>query len=386
MALSIGIVSSSLSRSAGGVLPIMQGNAHELLRRGVEVAVYGVEDAAFALDRGSWSPVEVHACPPGIGRLAYSRALYPAMAQGRHDLVHQHGLWLYPSVAVSKWRRRHGRPVVISTQGMLEPWALQQSAFRKTLASRLFEEANLAAAACLHCSDSEIEGLRRFGLTNPIAVIPNGVALPGDDRLSPPDWLPSDGRKTLLFLGRLHAKKGVGETLQAWAKAVARSPQIAAKWRLVIAGWGEQASQSEYRAIADDLGLADVLLPGAVFGAEKEALYAHADAFILASYSEGLPMAVLEAWSHRLPVFMTSGCNLPIGFSAGAALEITTSPDEIAAALIAHLERTDLAEIGARGRRLVETHFSWGEAGRQLLSVYLWVLGQGPRPDCVTFT
>jgi glycosyltransferase involved in cell wall biosynthesis len=111
---------------------------------------------------------------------------------------------------------------------------------------------------------------------------------------------------------------------------------------------------------------------GPQFGAQKLASYAAAHAFILPSLSEGLPVAVLEAWSHWLPVLMTAGCNLPEGFEAGAALPVEPAPDSIAAGLrtLASLSDSALAEIGLRGRRLVERKFTWSAVAAQLRAVY----------------
>ena len=89
---------------------------------------------------------------------------------------------------------------------------------------------------------------------------------------------------------------------------------------------------------------------GAQFGAEKNACYRACDAFIMPSLSEGLPITVLEAWAYAKPVLMTPECNLPEGFGAGAALQIGTRPEEIAAALKQVIEMSD-ADRRAMGNR-----------------------------------
>jgi poly(glycerol-phosphate) alpha-glucosyltransferase len=301
------------------------------------------------------------------------------------DIVHQHGLWLYPSIATSRWRRRRRRPVVISTQGMLEPWAVRNSWAKKAIAGAMFERSNLRQAACLHCSQAEVEGVRGFGLRNPIAVIPNGADLPALNVVLPrPEWLPDDGRRTLLFLGRLHPKKGIRETLDAWLQVKAMAPDVGREWRLVIAGWDEGGYGEALFAHAQAQGLSDdVIFPGPIFGKQKEAALAYADAFILVSHSEGLPMAVLEAWSHTLPVFMTRECNLVEGFAAGAAIEVTSDPRELALTLVRSLVSSDLGLIGQRGRDLVERRFAWEAVVRELLAVYLWLARGSERPSCV---
>jgi poly(glycerol-phosphate) alpha-glucosyltransferase len=97
-------------------------------------------------------------------------------------------------------------------------------------------------------------------------------------------------------------------------------------------------------------------------------------------------MAVLEAWSYGLPVLMTPECNLPQGAACGAAIEIGTSPQGIAAGLQQMLVLGDAERVrmGAAGRRLVEERFAWARIADEMASVYEWVLCPGTRPaSCV---
>jgi glycosyltransferase involved in cell wall biosynthesis len=382
--LSVGIVCASATRRAGGIFPVMRAHAKQLIALGIDVTMHCVEDEMIETDRPSWNPVPLHAYPASLKRFALSPGLKAALLQADYDILHQHGLWQYPSIAVSRWRRRTGRPVVISTQGMLEPWALANAKVKKQVAAWLFERANLAGAACIQCSVSEVAGIRSFGLKNPIAVIANGADMPAPQtKVARPSWLPDDGRRTLLFLGRLHPKKGIRETLDAWALLSAWRREVTDAWRLVFVGCGDRRHADAFIAHARSLGLADVIFPGSAYGDDAKAAYAHADAFILASHSEGLPMAVLEAWSHGLPVFMTRGCNLVEGFAEGAAIEVSTEPTALAAVLGDRLAGGDLGGIGVRGRVLLERQFSWPSIGRQIEALYHWLAGSGSRPAFV---
>jgi glycosyltransferase involved in cell wall biosynthesis len=377
--VSVGVVMARTSRAAGGVFDAVRGALHALHpREDVRAEVYSVWDEQTEADTHDWRPyVPRVSAPIGPASFAGARGLGGALAAGHHDLVHQHGLWLYPSIAVSRWRRQSRRPVVISPHGMLDAWALRNSEWKKQIAAAVFERANLRAAACLHAlSKSEADAIRSYGLVNPIAIIPNGVTLPneGGATVAAPPWN-DDGRRTLLFLGRIHPKKGVFETLRAWAALKELAPGVAAGWRLVLAGWVDGGHAGAIRRLASDLGLADgeeVLFPGPLFGLQKGAALARANAFILASHSEGLPIAVLEAWANRVPVFMTSHCNLPEGFSAHAAIPVDTDPGLLARQLADGLAREDLAEIGERGRRLVESQFTWQHIADCFATLYRW--------------
>jgi glycosyltransferase involved in cell wall biosynthesis len=157
-------------------------------------------------------------------------------------------------------------------------------------------------------------------------------------------------------------------------------------WQLTVAGWDQAGYEAELKALTSDLGLpTSVSFVGPKFGEEKANAYRNADAFILPSLSEGLPMVVLEAWAYGKPVLMTPECNLPEGFAANAALQIGTTPKTIAIGLNQLMEMSDeeRATMGARGRALVQEKFSWPRIGEQMRAVYEWVLGGGTAPETV---
>jgi glycosyltransferase involved in cell wall biosynthesis len=192
-------------------------------------------------------------------------------------------------------------------------------------------------------------------------------------------------RRTLLFLGRIHPKKGIKELLIAWSHATRDHPAVAAGWKLAIAGWDDGGHVRALEALAAELGLGpeQVAFPGPLYDDAKEAAFRHADAFVLPSYSEGLPMAVLEAWTHGLPAFITAECNLPEGFEQGAAVEVSTDPRALADVLARRLMGGDLRAIGENGRRLVAERFSWSTIVGELLQVYRWLARGHARPACV---
>ncbi|MBI1180247.1 MAG: glycosyltransferase [Alphaproteobacteria bacterium] len=381
---SVAIVTGSLSSRAGGLYQSVRLPANRMVEKGVRLSVHGVEDDRWPDARSDWRVAELTAYRTlGPARFGYA----PGMAQGIEralpDVLHLHGIWGYPSLAARRWRRRTARPLVIAPRGMLDPWALGNSAMRKRLAGRLFERENLAGASALHAlCRAEADAMRAFGLRNPIAIIPNGVDIPDVGRLG---RRPAQGPRRLLFLGRIHPKKGLSELLQAWRRVCDEQPCLASDWRLDIAGWDDGGHEAALRALAARLNLGDrVRFLGALYGEEKEAALRDAAAFVLPSYSEGLPMAVLEAWAWGLPVFMTAACNLPEGFRAGAAVRVGTSPAGIAAQLTEWLPRgNDLIETGLRGRMLAETVFSWDEVVDKQLRLFAWLVHGGPAPEFV---
>ena len=358
--------------------------AIHLAEADADVGVYALEDEYSARDRAEWAPLE-----PTVLQTKFARVFPVALGLDdnldatNHDILHLHGLWQFQSRCVNRWKRRTNRPVMISPRGMLDPWALSNSRRKKKIVAAWFENRNLREADCLHAlNPSEAASIRRFGLTNPIAIIPNATDIP---EIAP--RVASNETRTLLFLGRIHPKKGLTELVTAWATACAKEPALPKTWRLEIAGWDDGGHTRALERRVKELGLtSSVRLSGPSFGAEKDALMRRADAFILPSFSEGLPMSLLEAWAYRLPVLMTGECNLPEGFSRGAAVKITTDPAEMAEALVAALLDHDLTTMGAAGRALVEERFRWGRIAEQHLEVYNWMLRGGEAPTCVQFS
>lgn len=364
----------------------MQNHAVELARAGITVTAHGIRDSATDLDAQGWGNTPQYAGKALWTKFAWSPEIDRSLQNVFPNIVHQHGIWQYPSLAALKWRKRTGGKVIISPHGMLEPWALSNASIKKRIAAHFFEWDNLSQSDVIHCvSEAEVEHVRTFGLSNDIALIPNGTRLP--DTASPAVNRPRDeDPRILLFLGRLHAKKGLMETLEAWARVKARAPHIVSNWRLVIAGWDDGDHAQDLLSCAQRLGVSEqVCFRGPVFGHEKEELLRQSSGFILSSFSEGFPVAILEAWAHSLPVFMTDNCNIPAGFDAGAALRISTNPDEQAEVLIKALQRRDLPSIGQKGYMLVRDRYLWPQVVDNLADVYRWVLGRGPVPDCVQF-
>jgi poly(glycerol-phosphate) alpha-glucosyltransferase len=155
---------------------------------------------------------------------------------------------------------------------------------------------------------------------------------------------------------------------------------------LEIASWDDGEHEAQLRAHCERLGLrSSVSWVGPQYGVDLAITFKRASAFILPSFSEGLPMAVLTAWAYGRPVLMTPHCNLPEGFAAQAAVAIDPEPDSIAEGITRIVEMPDeeLAAMGRRGRRLVEEKFAWPQIAADMKTVYDWILGNRPKPECV---
>jgi poly(glycerol-phosphate) alpha-glucosyltransferase len=430
--MKIGFVSDSLSSTAGGIFEIERSLALHLRDLGVGVTAWGVNDHRWADDRAQWQNIDCRVrnrLGPRI--FGYVPGLIPDLVNSDCDLLHLQHLWMYPSVAVHQWHRRTGKPFLVTANGMLEPWTLSRSRLNKIMAALLYENRMLHRATCVQANtEKEVADFRAYGLKNPVCLIPNGVDLPGETGQGP--WVTGHGGeriKTLLFLGRLHPKKGLVNALRAWSEVTGHGSQE--EWQFVIAGWDQGGHGEDLKKLCTELGLSysncpppidfaplwtlrlpvpgthldsldcpspllpvapianrpppTVLFTGPVFGEAKEALLRRADAFVLPSFSEGLPMAVLEAWAYRLPVLMTDHCNLPEGFAAGAAIRIGTDTASIAEGMrnLTALSDSERLAMGEAGRALVEERFTWDKVAAQMKEVYAWMLGEGEKPGGV---
>ena len=220
------------------------------------------------------------------------------------------------------------------------------------------------------------------------------------------------GKKVLLFLSRIHPKKGLPNLLRAWAACHSSPVTRHSEWVLAIAGWDQGGHEAELKQLCDELNIpwadvreqksetrnqqseiisafsfqnVSVLFLGPQFKENKSACYAQCDGFILPSFSEGVPMVVLEAWVNGKPVVMTPECNLPAGFARGAAIRIETDVASIAHGLAEffNLSAADRATLGANGERLAREQFAWPHLASEMRQVYEWMLGGGPPPNCV---
>jgi glycosyltransferase involved in cell wall biosynthesis len=331
-------------------------------------------------------------------------------------LAHVHALWNPFLHRVAEWAYDRGVPLVISPHGMLTPWALQNRAWKKAAAMLVYQHRDLSRATMLHAtSREEVEDIRRLGLRQPVVIAPLGAQLPVEDRRLPPGRLAAGKPRVLLFLSRIHPKKGLDLLLEAWAKVKRESPALVAPesgrgWRVVLAGPDEDGHMRHLLSRAADLGIVarNISIPmalapagdtefafvGPVFDADKIRLFKQSDLFVLPSHSENFGVVVVESLACGVPVITTVGTpwkeleDTGQPASAGrAGWWVDVSVEALADALTRAMSLTDAerAAIGANGRWLVEHRYSWESAARIVAYSYRWLLGEAPPPPEICF-
>jgi len=385
------LLSASNSRNAGGLYNSVRNLGQSLLKLDdIDPVVLAFRDEYSDLDIKAYEPLkleEYHIV--GTPKLAYSRDLKSKVYQIMPDITHTQGIYLYSSYVNLKYSQKNHKPYLIAPRGMLDKWILNVRGWKKKIGLTLYESEHLKNASCIHAlGEPEYEAIRSFGCKNPIAIVPNGVFLPAKTPPADgviPDWKVNDNRKTLLFLSRLHPKKGIENLMHAWAKIGSDKKN----WKIAIAG---ESNGKEYLntllQLQTKLGLQkDVIFIGPQFHKEKDMCFRSVDAFILPSFSEGMPMAVLEAWSYNLPVVITPACNLPEGFTANAALKIEPDADDIARGLNEFFAMSDQERttMGNNGYELVKQKFTWESIAVQMKDVYSWAINNTPPPATIKF-
>ena len=313
-----------------------------------------------------------------LNKIYYSAKLKQVFLSevSENDIIHLHSLWLYLSIVISIAQKRKKAKKIISTHGMLDRWALSNGKIKKKLALNLFERRNLNTADCIHAlCFQEYMDIRKIAPEKPVAIIPNGINLP--IRINRP---PNKNKNTLLFISRIHPKKGLINLIKAWSKLKPNH------WQLKIAGPNENNHLEELLEIVRNLNLThQIVFTGAKYGDDKIELLESADALILPSLSEGLPMVILEAWSYKLPVLMTPECNLPDGFETNSAIKIEANSESIAEGLVKlfAMNETELEKMGTNGYKLVTEKYTWDSVAKQMIQLYDWVSDKIEKPDFV---
>lgn len=312
----------------------------------------------------------------GPAFFCYGPDLQSLLPSRSTSIMHQHGLWQYPSIACARQQRRFGVRRVVSPHGMLHPWALQVRPLRKRLAWSAYERRSAAEADVFHATaPAEAGYIRDRGLHQPIAVIAHGVDVPHE----PPHVRRGDVR-TALFLSRLHPGKRVEDLLAAWRRV---KP---AGWRLVIAGPDHDGQRAALESLATGFGIDDVVrFVGPVHGATKDQCFRDADLFILPSLSENFGIVVAEALAFGVPVITTTGTpwrQLPVH---GCGWWIPPGAEPLATALdeAVSMDEDALAAMGRRGWEYARSDLTWDRVATQYEALYRWLADGGAAPPFV---
>lgn len=296
-------------------------------------------------------------------------------------LFHGHGLWQLPVHQMAKIARKLKKPYIITPRGMLEPWSLSQGKLKKQLALKLFQFNDLKKAVCIHATaPMEVESIRNLGFKNPIAMIPNGVNIDEFPTSFPEK---SNKPKKILFLSRIHVKKGIENLIEAW-KLIDKD--LKKDWKIEIVGNGdENYIQSLKDLIISESMNEQIEIKKPVFGVEKITLFREASLFVLPTFSENFGIVIAEALASYTPVITTKGTpweDLET-YKCGWWIDIGIQPLKIALEEAIAINDKTLTEMVANGRKLVEDKYSMESVGKQMIQLYNWILTKENKPNFV---
>lgn len=380
---------AGLSRESGGPSYSVPALAEALAGQGKPVSIYSVQDLA-----STCLPVEgsvpTHRFErskfPWVAMMSGSPELNHAIGKAitKGDVIHNHGLWLLPNLYAAWHIQRlpqSSSKLIHAPRGMLGEAARKISSWKKEPIWLLWQKQALQRAHCLHATaESEYTEIRAAGLTNPVAIIPNGIHLP---KLLKQSVKPKH-QNVVLSLGRIHPKKGLDRLIRAWAQVEDRYPD----WCLRLVGNAEVGHDTELATLATNLGLKRVEIRPAVYGEAKWQMFQETDLFVLPTLNENFGITVAEALACEIPVISTKGAPWQGLEVERCGWWINHGPDAIAAALDVGmgLDARSRADMGKRGRAWMMRDFAWPAIGAEMSSVYDWLCHGGNPPSCVRLT
>lgn len=352
----------SIDRTAGGTSTYMQ-----VLAKGLgEIAEVHI------ITHASENPLVMENCTVhyvhNYQPLSYSWNMSIAflLDEIKPDIVHVNCCWMPACAAVQRIAQNRGYKVVLTPHGMLEPWIIKRHYWtRKVPALWLYQKAAVQRADCVQATaESERDNLLKLGYNSNIKVVRLGIDAESIEMKR--SWKKS---RQILFLSRVHVKKGINFLVEA-ADVLRNELQ---GYKILVAGEGDADYVEAMKRMICDRGLQDIVqLIGGVYGDEKWRLFQTSDFFVLPTHSENFGLAIAESLASGTPVITTVGTPWSDlnSSEAGAWIEIGTEPLVETLRRFLSLSEDELETMGRNGRRLIETKYSAHVMAEQMMEVY----------------
>ena len=292
-----------------------------------------------------------------------------------YDLVHSHAVFCYPSLPASLLARKNKIPYIIRPAGILDPWCLKQKAFKKNIYYRLLEKKSIMRASAVHVtSEIEKKSLEILNIEKNIFLIPHAV-----HDIKPIQRFFSEEMK-ILFLGRLHPKKGIELLL----KAVFDLFKNNKKTSLTIAGEGGEDYFAKLAKLANELGIQSLVrFVGFVQGEEKNKLIQDHHVFVLPSFQENFAVAAAESLASGMPVVLTDHVGLSRNvkiYDAGCVVEVN-NVKQLTEAIERLSQKAIWENCSKNALKLAREQLTIDVLGKNLLNMYQQVLGENGKND-----
>jgi glycosyltransferase involved in cell wall biosynthesis len=268
------------------------------------------------------------------------------LEEEKPQLVHINGIWSPQNWLFQKEAQQQRIKVIVSPHGMLEPWILANNPWKKKIALFLYQKKALERADYLHATAvMEAQNIKKLGFENPIAIIPNGI-----DSSEVKQNKTTYGSRKIVFISRMHPKKGIELLLEAWDK-------------VDTTGWVLELSAKKMN---------NVHFVGAQYGANKWTFLQSADVMILPTHSENFGIVVAEALAVGVPVITTQGTPWEDLETYKCGWWIKLSVVNLEKSLVTAFRTAPavLKEMGSNGRKLIAEKYDIKAIGKDLVNLY----------------
>lgn len=368
---------ASIDRNAGGTTTACIDLINELKDRLEMIYLYTLKSEApveYSIENG-----EVFLADSIF--LGYSGELKKKLHQLEVDVFHGHALWDLSIHQMAVIARKKKIPYIISIHGMLEPWSLQQSSLKKNLAMFFYQHKDLIKADCIHATAMiEVKNIRKLGYKKPIAMISNGIDL---SKYPLKEYSVKKKIKKILFLSRIHPKKGIEHLINSWEKL---DITIRQNWEVEVAGNGESNYIEQLNELIKKKSLQnEIRIVGPKFGKDKTTIYHSADLFVLPTYSENFGIVIAEALASGVPVITTKGTPWEEleTYNAGKWIDLNEKNLLDTMSSLMNMKEEQLQEMGLNGRKLIEEKYSIESVAKKFILLYEWVITGKNKPDFV---
>jgi len=297
------------------------------------------------------------------------------------DIIYFHGLWEFKLILYGLFALISNSKVIISPHGMLEPWSLAQNRFFKFIVLNLVQRFLLNRSNYVVVTSSmEYSSIRKVGVDSLSAILPNSINV---DNYKLKDWTKVGTKRKIIFLSRIHVKKGLEVLFDSLAKL---DVSLIDNLEVDIVGDGEVDYIDKLKNQLKSLSLEDkVRFTGPKYGYEKNEAICSAELFVLPSYSENFGNVVIESLACGVPVLTTIYTPWEILNIECCGWVIDNNELTFSNTLknILELKNSELAIMGSKGRLLVEDKYSKIVSNSNYLKFYKWIKYGGEQPSFI---
>jgi glycosyltransferase involved in cell wall biosynthesis len=347
-------VTNSIDKSTGGPARSVPQTCVELAKLDVTIELI-TQESSDMVKLAERSHLTVRFCS------IWGLFLYGSRISAKDiDLIHLQHIWNPYIQVMAFWAYQKKIPYIITPRGMLEPWIMARNPWKKKIALFIYQKKAIQRAAHIHATaEMEATNIKNLGFNNPISIIPNGIDLSDIKGIKE-----NYGNRKMVFLSRIHPKKGIEILLEAWRNCDTKG------WILEIAGNGDATYIANLSQSAHDLN--NVHFVGAIYEEAKWNFLRSADVMVLPTYSENFGIVVAEALAVGVPVITTKETpweDLEIHF-CGWWIDLSVANLENTLVKAFKTPTKLLETMGKNGRKLIDEKYNIKVIGKNIVELY----------------